>query len=37
LEGLDTSNVTELTKRGKMARELILGAGIPGDLWQEIK
>jgi pyruvate, water dikinase len=37
LGGLDTSNVTELAKRGKAARDLILGAGIPDDLWQEIK
>jgi pyruvate,water dikinase len=37
LEGLDTENVTELAKRGKIARDLILGAGIPDDLWQEIK
>jgi pyruvate,water dikinase len=37
LEGLDISNVTELSKRGKAARDLILGAGIPDDLWQEIK
>lgn len=37
LEGLDVSNVSELAKRGKAARDLILGAGIPDDLWQEIK
>ena len=37
LEGLDTSNVSELAKRGKAARDLILGAGIPDDLWDEIK
>jgi pyruvate,water dikinase len=37
MEGLDTSNVADLTKRGKIARDLILGAGIPDDLWEEIK
>jgi len=37
LEGLDTSNVADLSKRGKVARDLILGAGIPDDLWEEIK
>ena len=37
LEGLDTANVADLSKRGKIARDLILGAGIPDDLWEEIK
>ena len=37
LEGLDIENVSELAKRGKAARDLILGAGIPDDLWEEIK
>lgn len=37
LEGLDISNVTELSKKGKAARDLILGTEIPDDLWQEIK
>lgn len=37
MEGLDTSDVSELAKRGKAARDLILEAGIPDDLWQEIK
>jgi len=37
MEGLDVSNVTELAKRGKMARDLIFGVGIPDDLWKEIK
>jgi pyruvate,water dikinase len=37
LEGLDTTDVSELAKRGKNARDLILGAGLPDDLWQEIK
>ncbi len=35
--GLDTANVADLAKRGKIARDLILGAGIPDDLWEEIK
>jgi pyruvate,water dikinase len=37
MEGLDTSDVADLAKRGKLARDLILGAGIPDDLWEEIK
>lgn len=37
LEGLDTANVADLSKRGKIARDLILGAGIPDDLWEDIK
>ncbi|AKB50895.1 Phosphoenolpyruvate synthase [Methanosarcina barkeri str. Wiesmoor] len=37
MEGLDTSNIADLARRGKAARDLILGAGIPDDLWQEIK
>ena len=37
LDGLDTANVADLSKRGKIARDLILGAGIPDDLWEEIK
>ncbi len=37
MEGLDTSDVAELAKRGKAARDLILEAGIPDGLWQEIK
>ncbi|MCQ1537304.1 phosphoenolpyruvate synthase [Methanosarcina sp. KYL-1] len=37
MEGLDTSDVADLAKRGKMARDLILGAGIPDDLWGEVK
>lgn len=36
MEGLDKSNVGDLARRGKMARDLILGAGIPDDLWTEI-
>ena len=38
LAGLDKkSNVEELAAKGKRARELILGAKIPEDLWIEIK
>jgi pyruvate,water dikinase len=37
MEGLDTSDVSDLVKRGKAARDLILDAGIPDDIWQEIK
>jgi pyruvate,water dikinase len=35
--GLDKTDVDELGKRGKRARDLILNAGIPDDLWAEIK
>ena len=34
---LDKENVEDLSRRGKQARELILSAGIPHDLWDEIK
>ncbi len=37
MQGLDKSNVIDLSERGKLARELILSAGIPEDLWEEIK
>ena len=37
MEGLDTADVAELAKRGKNVRDMILGAGIPDDLWEEIK
>ncbi|WP_206633435.1 phosphoenolpyruvate synthase [Methanoculleus taiwanensis] len=37
MEGLDRNNVTDLATRGKRARDLILGAGIPDDLWAEVK
>jgi pyruvate,water dikinase len=36
LAGLDKANVSDLARRGKNARDLILGAGIPDDLWTEI-
>ena len=37
LEGLDIDDVTDLAKRGKKARNLILDAGIPDGLWDEVK
>lgn len=37
LEGLDTEDVHDLSQRGKKARGIILDAGIPDDLWSEIK
>jgi pyruvate,water dikinase len=37
MAGLDKTKVEDLAKRGKRARDLILGAGIPDDLWSQIK
>jgi pyruvate, water dikinase len=37
MDGLDKSNVADLAARGKRARDLILSAGIPDDVWSEIK
>ena len=37
LEGLDIVNVSDLAERGKKARNIILDAKIPDDLWNEIK
>ncbi|AEH60847.1 phosphoenolpyruvate synthase [Methanosalsum zhilinae DSM 4017] len=37
LADLDTSDVSDLEKKGQKARSLILDAGIPDDLWEEIK
>jgi len=37
MAGLDKTNVVDLAKRGKKARGLILDAGIPDELWSEIK
>lgn len=37
MKGLDTSNVADLSIRGRKARDIILEAGIPDDLWVEIK
>jgi pyruvate,water dikinase len=36
LTGLDRDNMDDLARRGKKARDLILGAVIPEDLWAEI-
>src|SRR4030043_449373 len=35
--GLDKSDLADLIKRGKRARDLILDAGIPDELWAEIR
>ena len=37
MRGCDKNKITELARCGKRARDLILGAGIPDDLWLEIK
>jgi pyruvate,water dikinase len=37
MAGLNKAEVADLATRGKRARDLVLGAGIPDDLWQEIK
>ncbi len=37
LTGVDKENVTDLAERGKKVRDLILEAGIPDDLWEEVK
>ncbi|MCD6600100.1 MAG: phosphoenolpyruvate synthase [Dehalococcoidia bacterium] len=37
MAGLDKTNVADLAKRGRKARGLILDAGIPDELWSEIK
>ncbi len=37
MAGLDKRNVSDLANRGGKARELIVSAGIPPDLWEEIK
>ena len=37
MAGLDKTNIADLAKRGKKARGLILDAGIPDELWAEIK
>ncbi|MCE5393727.1 MAG: phosphoenolpyruvate synthase, partial [Acidithiobacillus sp.] len=36
LDGLDPSNVQDLARRGKRAREIVYGAGLPADLAAEI-
>jgi pyruvate,water dikinase len=37
MSGLDKAKVADLARRGKQARDLILGAGIPDNLWAEIQ
>ena len=37
MAGLDKNNVADLAKRGRKARDLILEAGIPDELWGEIR
>jgi pyruvate,water dikinase len=37
LTGLDRHNMDDLERRGKMARDLILGVTIPADMWEEIE
>ncbi|HET6421722.1 MAG TPA: PEP/pyruvate-binding domain-containing protein, partial [Geobacteraceae bacterium] len=37
MRGLHKANTSELADRGKKARDLILAADIPDDLWSEIK
>ncbi|MEG3057203.1 MAG: PEP/pyruvate-binding domain-containing protein [Methanoculleus sp.] len=37
LAGLDRNDVADLAQRGRRARDLILSAGVPDDLWNEIK
>ncbi|MBS4730674.1 phosphoenolpyruvate synthase [Mycobacterium sp. SM1] len=36
LEGLDPSDVADLARRGKQAREIVYGAGLPGDVAAEV-
>ncbi|MBI5826794.1 MAG: phosphoenolpyruvate synthase, partial [Deltaproteobacteria bacterium] len=36
MEGLDKAKVADLAVRGKAARDLILGSGVPDDVWTEI-
>jgi pyruvate,water dikinase len=36
LEGLDPSNVADLARRGKQAREIVYGAGLPDDVAAEV-
>jgi pyruvate, water dikinase len=37
MSGLDKTDILDLAKRGKRARDLIISAGIPEDIWREIK
>jgi len=36
MEGLDKANVADLARRGEKVRDMVLGAGIPDDLWAEV-
>ncbi len=37
MTGFDKTNIADLARCGKRARDLILGAGIPDDLWSQIQ
>jgi len=37
LAGLDKTSTADLASRGKKVRDMILGAGIPDDIWDEIR
>ena len=37
MAGVDKTDVADLVKRGRRARDLIWGAGIPEELWAEIR
>ena len=37
LDGLDANNVQDLARRGKQARDIVYGAGLPADLQLEIR
>ncbi|MCL5285903.1 MAG: phosphoenolpyruvate synthase [Nitrospirae bacterium] len=37
LNGLDRHDIADLERRGKMARDLILGVSIPSEMWGEIE
>ncbi len=37
LEGVNKEDISDLATRGKIVRDLVLGAGMPDDLWAEIK
>ncbi|MDP1709217.1 MAG: phosphoenolpyruvate synthase [Gammaproteobacteria bacterium] len=37
MTGIDTQGVAERARRGALARDLVRGAGIPEDLWGEIR
>ena len=37
LEGMDETDVADLARRGKQAREIVYGAGLPADLAAEIR